>query len=123
MYLPSDCLKNTLDNVHHHWGEVDNLNDLKKYLSEVACRKTVKARAAMAQLTPTSKAKIALDGYGGLKKLADEVAPHVSKWYRENWGSCANIVTTDFFLSTDIINVAIEVDRNPPVRSKLILKN
>ena len=35
---------------------------------------------------------------GGIRKLNNDIARGVSKWYRDTWWQEANIVATDFFL-------------------------
>lgn len=66
--------------------------------------------ALMAELTP--QPLDVLFRTNSLRKLADEVNKHVTKWFRDEWPKEVNIVATDFFLGNDLVNVAIEVNRN-----------
>lgn len=66
--------------------------------------------ALMAELTPQP-----IDLFfrtNNLRKLADDVNKHVTKWFRDDWSNDVNIVATDFFLGNDLVNVAIDINKN-----------
>lgn len=60
----------------------------------------------MAEITPTGW-DIIMDRYGGLRRIADESNRHISKWYTEEWGMSANIVSVDFYRGTNLLDGAI----------------
>ncbi|KFM70036.1 PI-PLC X domain-containing protein 3, partial [Stegodyphus mimosarum] len=98
--------------VRHLWGDVDTVNGLKAYLNETVCSQTARRlTSAMAQLTPTTAGAL-FDIYGGLRRMANDVNHHVTRWFRDSWNHCANIVSTDFFLGNNMIEVAIETNKN-----------
>ena len=94
--------------VSQRWGNKRTPSTLEKFLDntfrDVAPRKLW---AAMAELTPTP-----LDflGSGSLRSMANSVNGLLSTWFieKKNWTSRANIVAPDFFLGTNLINIAIE---------------
>ncbi|KAI1283773.1 PI-PLC X domain-containing protein 3 [Halotydeus destructor] len=97
--------------VRHLWAEAENVTSLEKYFERVSCLTSgYEATSAMAQLTPTTWGVI-FDKYGGLRKMAQQVNWLVSQWFAEKWWRCANIVSTDFFLGNNIIDIAIESNR------------
>lgn len=61
----------------------------------------------MAELTPKAW-NIIVDDLGGLRKMAQMVNRNVTIWFRGNWGKSVNIVATDFFKGTGIVDAAIE---------------
>lgn len=63
--------------------------------------------AIMAELTPTFKD--VLLRRNKLRKLANDVNPNLTRWVRE-WNHRVNIVTSDFFLGNDLINLAIYIN-------------
>lgn len=66
--------------------------------------------AEMAELTPQAK-DVLLNKLGGLRKMADSVNWHVTRLYHGEFGRMANVVAVDFYLATDIINIALEWNR------------
>lgn len=71
----------------------------------------------MAELTPDAWG-VVTDRYGGLRALADSINWRISLLYRGTLGSTANIVSTDFYRGTNIINVAMETNRRKGLRRK-----
>lgn len=102
---------NYFPKVRHLWAEAENVSKLEHYLNRMICVETgYEATSAMAQLTPNTWGMI-FDKYGGLRKLAQDVNWIISQWFDEKWSSCANIVSTDFFLGNNIIEIAIKANR------------
>lgn len=97
--------------IKHLWGDVDNVDGLKNYLNLTVCsQRNRRLTSAMAQLTPTTAGAI-FNLYGGLRNMADLVNRKISKWFRDEWNHCANIVATDFFLANNIIEISIEANK------------
>lgn len=97
--------------IKHLWGDVDTLSSLKNYLNQTICRhRNRRLTSAMAQLTPTTAGAI-FNTYGGLRNMADKVNRALTKWFRDEWNDCANIVATDFFLGNNIIEISIETNK------------
>ncbi|KAL1403220.1 hypothetical protein pipiens_000914, partial [Culex pipiens pipiens] len=96
--------------VEQKWGDVQRMEDLKSYLFKVHQRHvygiTNRPVADMAELTPDPWGVIT-DRYGGLRKMADSVNRHVTKWYFEELGPTANVVAVDFVRGTSIIEAAL----------------
>lgn len=94
----------------HLWGNKKTRPELEEFFERNICH--VRHRGiwyAMAELTPTSLG-VFRDKYGGLRNLAQDVNVYVTKWFRERWWQCANVVATDFFLGNNIIDVSIEAN-------------
>lgn len=64
----------------------------------------------MAELTPTIQG-IIFQKYHGLRELAQLVNLHYDNWFRRLWWKCSNIVAADFFLGSDIVQIAVDVNR------------
>uniref|UniRef100_A0A182IVA7 Phosphatidylinositol-specific phospholipase C X domain-containing protein n=1 Tax=Anopheles atroparvus TaxID=41427 RepID=A0A182IVA7_ANOAO len=97
--------------VQQRWGNVQNVNDLEKYLFKAhhpaGFREySYRPVADMAELTPDPWGVIT-DRYGGLRKMADSVNRFVTKWYFEDLGPTANVVAVDFVRGTSIVEAAI----------------
>lgn len=102
--------------VQHLWANTDKLAPLEKYISDNVCKpgKTYhnlhQLRSVMAELTPTFEG-IFFRRYHGLRELAALVNMHFEQWFRYKWWNCTNIVSADFFLGTDIVQISIDVNR------------
>ncbi|KAL1430046.1 hypothetical protein MTO96_015527 [Rhipicephalus appendiculatus] len=89
--------------VKHLWANTNDVSTLQSFLDEKVCEPTFDTpTSAMAQTTAQ------LPFLKSNRKMAQEVNAQVTRWFRETWWRCANLVATDFFLGTDMINVAIE---------------
>jgi hypothetical protein len=66
--------------------------------------------AEMAELTPEA-IDVLTDRYGGLRVMANKVNFDVTKLYHGVFGKNANIVAVDFYLATNIVEIAIEWNR------------
>lgn len=90
----------------HIWADARNAGDLRDYLKERVCLYTPGVlTSAMAELTASFPFLLV-----GNRKLAQRVNGNVTRWFRDDWWRCANVVATDYFLGNDIINVAIEAN-------------
>ena len=65
----------------------------------------------MAELTPNTKGVLLDFKYTKyLRGLAYKTNRYMMEWFGERWSHCANIVAVDFFLSTNIVEIAINVN-------------
>jgi len=68
--------------------------------------------SAMAELTPTP-ADIILKPRVGLRGFAELINLPITAWFaRKDWYSRANIVSTDYYLGNNIIEMAVKVNQN-----------
>ncbi|XP_032780969.2 PI-PLC X domain-containing protein 1 isoform X2 [Daphnia magna] len=97
--------------IWHQWGNVNTVEDLETYLTGVMERaadgQLETAWSAMAELTPNS-IDVTTDRLGGLRNAADLVNRNVTTWFRERWSEWATIVSLDFFLGSNIVDLAIQ---------------
>lgn len=92
--------------VKHLWANTAHLSTLHSFLSEKVCEPTFDTpTSSMVQLTAQLPFLIKSN-----RKMAQQVNLHSSRWFRDEWWRCANLVATDFFLGTDMINVAIDAN-------------
>lgn len=66
--------------------------------------------ADMAELTPKTW-DVIVNKYGGLRKMADRVNWRLSQLYMNELGDNANIVATDFYRGTTIVETALDYNR------------
>lgn len=104
-------------NTQHLWAETDNLDKLEQFIGNHVCGDRSSARkgapyfrSVMAELTPSVEG-VLLWRYHGLRELAQQVNVHYDEWFRRKWWKCANIVAADFFLGSDIVQIAIDANR------------
>jgi len=100
--------------VAQAWADTNNLIQLEEYLSssfeDLGCKR--RAWSTMAQLTSSVEDIILRPGFG-IRGFANLANIPVTKWYqRESWYSKAMIIALDFYLGTNVIATAIEVNRN-----------
>ncbi|XP_054717027.1 PI-PLC X domain-containing protein 1-like isoform X2 [Uloborus diversus] len=96
--------------VFHLWGNKETRNELEEFLDRNMCHFRPRGLwSAMAELTPTTSG-VLIDKYGGLRAMAQDVNLQITRWFRDRWWNCANIVATDFFLGNNIIDVSIEAN-------------
>lgn len=98
--------------VRHEWGDVQSLDDLETWLESVmerAAQGLMPAHpwSAQAELTPDA-GDVLVDRFGGLRGAADIVNRNATLWFRQRWSSLAAIVSSDFFLGTDMVQLAID---------------
>ena len=104
--------------VTHLWANTDQLHTLEQYMKNHICPKsgtrlfgtTIHLQSAMAEITPSIEGVIFLR-YHGLRELAQLVNLHYDNWFRRLWWKCANIVAADFFLGSDLVQIAVDVNR------------
>ncbi len=114
-YIESDLL---WPNVKHQWAEKDELELLIKYFENTLCidNKHI-LRSAMAEMTPTTQGVITLK-YESLRALAQVTNSKYMEWFNDRWWSCANIVAADYFLGSNIVDIAISVNHRRSVQLK-----
>jgi hypothetical protein len=103
--------------IEQQWGEIrSGSTNLIAYLKESRL-KTMKQEnsepfAEMAELTPNAKSIFVSESGGDLRKMADDVNLDVTKLYHGEFGRNANIVAVDFYRSTNIVDIAIDWNKN-----------
>lgn len=90
-----------------NWADAQDVNTLVKYLENGACKKTP-GRLSSAQAELTDKFPTQLDK---LRELAELVNFNVTNIFREFYWNCTNVVTSDYFLGSGMIELAIEANR------------
>lgn len=104
----------------HLWGNKETRSELEEFLERNMCHFRHRGLwSAMAEMTPTT-AGVLIDKYGGLRTLAHEVNSHATRWFRDRWWKCANIVATDYFLGNNIIDVSIEANAKKFISNNVI---
>ena len=96
------------------WGDVNQVEDLEVYLSGALNEFGCKGQfwSAMAELTPTAT-DIILKPNVGLRGFAELINLLVTSWFQsKDWYSRANIISTDYYLGNNIIEMAIKVNQN-----------
>ncbi|KAH8298048.1 hypothetical protein KR018_005256 [Drosophila ironensis] len=100
--------------VMQKWGNVRTWSDLEQYLRDInkddVSRLSDRPVADMAELTPTDW-DVVTDGFGGLRKMADNINRKISELYREELGVTANIVAADFIRGTTLMDIALEYNQ------------
>ncbi|XP_060524652.1 uncharacterized protein LOC132701039 [Cylas formicarius] len=97
--------------LQQFWGDTNSVSSLKGFLTRSIKqhRTTINPMwALMAELTPQPLDFILR--INNLRNLAQKVNREVTKWFREEWFYDANVVATDYFLSNDLIAVAIDAN-------------
>jgi len=108
--------KNQHDNLwteaEHAWANARRPAQLFNYLDDtmVDMMDSIYLWAAMTHLTP-STFDVLMNLSGGIRKLNNKIASSLNLWYRDIWWQKTNIVATDFFLSNNLVNVAMSVNR------------
>lgn len=96
--------------VRQMWGNQQNITGLFTFLDECMSNPKLKDTpimwAAMAQLTP-SPLDLIFNPNGNLRLMAHSVNKNLTSWCKDLWWDKANIVTSDFFLENNLINIAI----------------
>lgn len=97
-------------NVQHQWGDKDEVQELLKYFNSTLCAdKRRVLRSAMAELTP--KAEGIISGkYESLRTLAQIVNVNYMNWFNEWFTNCINIVAADYFLGSNVVEIAINAN-------------
>lgn len=99
--------------IKQYWGDEQNSASLKTYMQKVITSYRGRSRnpiwALMAQLTPTP-VDVMFRPTGSLRNLADIVNRNVTVWLRSKWWKNVNVVTTDFFMGNNLIDIAINAN-------------
>jgi hypothetical protein len=93
---------------------VNKLEDLELYLNEAMLEFGCRGEfwSAMAELTPTAT-DIILKPNVGLRGFAEISNLPVTSWFKaEAWYSRTNIVSTDYYLGNNIIEMAVKVNQH-----------
>lgn len=98
--------------VRHLWANTEEPSRLRDHLEEHQW-KSCEGRlcASMAHLTVDFDFHSAINLRKSVRSLARDIQGNVTQWLRDRWWDSANIVSTDYFLSNDVIHVAIEANR------------
>ena len=96
--------------VQHLWAQTDEMDKLEEFMKQQLCKPKRYLNSMMAELTPTIQNVLFLK-YHGLRELAAKVNIHYDHWFRQQYWNCTNIVAADFFLGSDIVQIAIDVNR------------
>ncbi|CAM1298868.1 METTL6 (predicted) [Pycnogonum litorale] len=100
--------KNLWSGVVHLWGDANKIKDLENYFAkQMNKRASWKFWSAMGHLT-TNPLKFILQPYKDIRYMADEVNTKVTGWFRDRWWNKTNIVSTDYFLGNNLIEVCID---------------
>ncbi|XP_059615203.1 PI-PLC X domain-containing protein 3 [Phlebotomus argentipes] len=98
------------ESVEQRWPNKQTLDELRRHMTFSRNQMTGsfgnRPWAEMAELTPSAWGVIT-DLYGGLRRMADDVNRHVSRWYASDFGAGANVVALDFYRGTTIIETAL----------------
>jgi hypothetical protein len=99
----------------HAWGDKNTVPPLEEYFEKEAFSKygcSGKFWSAMAEMTPRTADAIG-NPRKGLRGFAQEVnIPLTYWWQRPHWYSRSMIVSTDFFLGNNIVEMSVEANRN-----------
>lgn len=96
-----------LPGARHLWADASSMEALKSYLEDRICTYVPGIfTAAMAEMTAKFPNFMISN-----RNLAQQANGIVTRWFREEWWRCANVVATDYFLGNDIINVAMEANQ------------
>uniref|UniRef100_A0A1B6LSQ0 Phosphatidylinositol-specific phospholipase C X domain-containing protein n=1 Tax=Graphocephala atropunctata TaxID=36148 RepID=A0A1B6LSQ0_9HEMI len=97
--------------VRQQWGNQQTVTGLEEFLE--CCMNDTELRdsrrglwAAMAQLTP-GQMDLLFNPKASLRTMANTVNSKLTGWLRDRWWQQANIVTSDFFLGNNVVDVAI----------------
>lgn len=90
-----------------NWADAQDVNTLVKYLEKAACQKAPGTlSSAQAELTDKFPTQIDV-----LRHLAELVNFNATNVFREFYWNCTNVVTSDYFLGTGMVELAIEANR------------
>ncbi|KAK8777673.1 hypothetical protein V5799_021147 [Amblyomma americanum] len=93
--------------VLQNWADAQDLDHLVEYMEKHACKK-VSGTLSSAQAELTAKFPIQVDG---LRELAQIVNFNITNLFRERYWKCTNIVASDYFLGSGIIELAVEANK------------
>ncbi|GAB6027662.1 hypothetical protein CHUAL_001903 [Chamberlinius hualienensis] len=88
------------------WADTMDINYLKSYMQDYMDSGRTDIWSAQLEFTPHDSDKYLT--YSSLRVLAEEVNGNVTQWCRDLWWDKANLAAEDFFLGSNIVEVAIE---------------
>lgn len=107
----------------HLWPNTDDVEDMIEFFNETLCEPySDQLSSAMAQLT-ADRFSIIIDRYNGLRTMAQDVNRIITDAFNtgnKGWAKCANVVSTDYFLGNNLIDVSIKTNL---IRAKQALKS
>lgn len=97
--------------VRQQWGNQQTVTGLEQYLESCMSDEDLRSPdrglwAAMAQLTP-GPADLLLRPHQSLRAMAACVNPHLTTWLRDRWADQANVLTSDYFLGNNAVDIAV----------------
>ncbi|CAG2111730.1 unnamed protein product [Medioppia subpectinata] len=105
-------------NVRQQWSQKDELQPLVQYFENTLCQDNKNTlRSAMAELTPTIEGVIQ-QKYKSLRSLAQQTNTKYVEWFSDRWPKCTNIIASDFFLSSNVVDIALSVNHRNNVQQK-----
>lgn len=105
-------------NVRHQWANKDDLEALVDYFKYTLCTDNkYTLRAAMAELTPTTQGVLRMK-YKSLRSLAEMTNSQFMDWFSDRWPECVNIVTADYFLGSNVVDIALSVNYKKHIKQK-----
>jgi hypothetical protein len=114
-YIESDLL---WPNVKHQWGDKDEIEPLIKYFENTLCSDNKHLlRSAMAEMTPNTQGVLSLK-YESLRSLAQVTNSKYMEWFNDRWANCVNIVAADYFLGSNVVDIAISVNHRRSTKLK-----
>jgi len=114
-HIESDLL---WPNVKHQWGNKDELDPLIKYFESTLCADNKHIlRSAMAEMTPSTEGVLSFK-YESLRALAQVTNSKYMEWFNDRWANCVNIVAADYFLGSNVVDIAISVNHRRSLRLK-----
>ncbi|CAN7939180.1 unnamed protein product, partial [Ixodes hexagonus] len=92
--------------VKHVWADAVDLKSLQSHLGTyISTSSSGVPFSSMVQMTSRFPKYLVSN-----RKLAQKVNFHATGWFRDDWWRHSNIVAMDFFLGSDMVNVAIDAN-------------
>jgi hypothetical protein len=105
-------------NVRHQWAQKDDLQSLVHYFEDTLCTDNqFTLRSAMAELTPTTQGVISRK-YKSLREMAETTNNLFMEWFSDRWPLCTNIVAADYFLGSNVVDIALSVNYRKHIKQK-----
>lgn len=98
-------------NSLHVWPETDDAGLLYRYLNERSCRSPSAPYVVslMGALTPRFFGLLR-DKYDGVRAMAETVNHQLTVRLFEDWWQCMNVLSTDYFLGNNAIELTVEAN-------------
>ena len=97
----------------HLWPNTDDIEEMVEFFNETICDYYPgQLTSAMAQLT-AHRFSILFDKYNGLRGMAQSINRIISDAFdsdNKGWAKCANVVSTDYFLGNNMIEISIKTN-------------